>query len=137
MTLSDQIKRFFKAFAWTRVFLFRRLLQTLFIWRLRIKQPAMIELGIDTMVMDNDDAACRQDRLPQRGDDPESVQCLFGESSLAGVVQSMSNRTGYRIAGEKMHGEGKVGGEVRPKITVLGLCSSKIRAFMALLELSL
>lgn len=60
MASSHVIKRFFKAFAWTRVFLFRRLLQTLFIWRVRIKQPKVIELGIDTMVMDNDDAKCRE-----------------------------------------------------------------------------
>jgi hypothetical protein len=59
MASSDQMKRFFKAFSWTRVFLFRRLLQTLFIWRLIIKKPDVIELGIDTMVMDNDDAKCR------------------------------------------------------------------------------
>ena len=56
MASSHQAKRFFKAFAWTRVFLFRRLLQTLFLWRLQITRPEVIELGIDTMVMDNDDA---------------------------------------------------------------------------------
>jgi hypothetical protein len=59
MASSHQIKRFFKAFAWVRVFLFRRLLQKLFIWRLEISHPAVIELGIDTMVMNNDDALCR------------------------------------------------------------------------------
>ncbi|MGB5986876.1 MAG: IS1380 family transposase [Desulfobacterales bacterium] len=60
MVSSHRVKRFFKAFAWTRVFLFRRLLQTLFIWRLQIEQPNVVDLGIDTMVMDNDDAHCRQ-----------------------------------------------------------------------------
>ena len=64
MASSHQVKRFFQAFAWTRVFLFRRLLQTLFIWRLRIRQPDVIELGIDTMVMDNDDAECRHGVKP-------------------------------------------------------------------------
>ena len=47
-----------------RVFLFRRLLQTLFLWRLQITQPDLIELGIDTMVMDNDDALCRHGVKP-------------------------------------------------------------------------
>lgn len=56
---SHRAKRFFKAFFWTRVFLFRRLLQTLFIWRLRIEKPDVEDLGIDTMVMDNGDANCR------------------------------------------------------------------------------
>lgn len=64
MACSHRIKRFFNAFAWTRIFLFRRLLQALFIWRLKVKQPKLIELGIDTMVMDNDDAKCRQGVKP-------------------------------------------------------------------------
>jgi len=64
MASSHRIKRFFNAFAWTRVFLFRRLLQALFLWRLKIKQPELIELGIDTMVMDNDDAKCRHGVKP-------------------------------------------------------------------------
>jgi hypothetical protein len=62
MASSHQMKRFFNAFAWTRIFLFRRLLQTLFIWRLKIKQPEVIELGIDTMVID--DAQCRHGVKP-------------------------------------------------------------------------
>lgn len=61
---SHRIKRFFKAFAWTRIFLFRRLLHRLFIWRLKIQQPELIELGIDTMVMDNDDAHTRHGVKP-------------------------------------------------------------------------
>ena len=44
MASSHQMKRFFNAFAWTRVFLFRRLLQILFIWCLKINRPALIEL---------------------------------------------------------------------------------------------
>jgi hypothetical protein len=64
MASSHQIKRFFKTFAWTRIFLFRRMLQTLFIWRLQIEQPEVIELGIDTMVMDNDYAKCRHGVKP-------------------------------------------------------------------------
>ena len=64
MASSHQIKRFFQAFAWTRVFLFRRLLQTLFIWRLQVVRPEVVELGIDTMVMDNDDALCRHGVKP-------------------------------------------------------------------------
>ena len=64
MASSHRIKRFFSAFAWTRIFLFRKLLQRLFIWRLKIKQPDVIELGLDTMVMDNDDAKCRHGVKP-------------------------------------------------------------------------
>jgi len=64
MASSHRMKRFLNAFAWTRIFLFRRLLQTLFIWRLNNKKPHLIELGIDTMVMNNDDAKCRHGVKP-------------------------------------------------------------------------
>jgi hypothetical protein len=64
MASSHRVKRFFKAFAWTRIFLFRKLLQRLFIWRLNIEQPKVVEVGIDTMVMDNDDAKCRHGVKP-------------------------------------------------------------------------
>ena len=53
---SHSVKRFFKAFSWFRIWLFRGLLQQLFLWRLKLAQPKMVELGIDTMVMDNDEA---------------------------------------------------------------------------------
>ena len=36
------------------------MLQRLFIWRLSIEQPELIKLGIDTMVLDNDDALKRE-----------------------------------------------------------------------------
>ena len=60
MASSHQIKRVFKAFSFVRNYLFRRLLQSLFIWRLNITKPAVIMLDLDTMVMANDDALKRQ-----------------------------------------------------------------------------
>ena len=93
MASSDQIKRFFRAFAWTRVFLFRRLLQTLFIWRLRTTQPEVIELGIDTMVMDNDDAKCRHGVKPtykkKKGFQP--LQMNWGRFIVDAVFRSGTN----------------------------------------------
>ena len=35
-------------------------MHALFIWRLRVDKPSIIELGIDTMVMDNDGAKKRE-----------------------------------------------------------------------------
>jgi hypothetical protein len=61
---SHAVKRFFQAFSLPRIWLFRRLLQMLFIWRLRVVQPAVIELGIDTMVMNNDEATVRHGVQP-------------------------------------------------------------------------
>ena len=59
MASSHSVKRFFQAFSMQRIFLFRRLLLQLFLWRLRVTQPKIIELNIDTMVMDNDQAPKR------------------------------------------------------------------------------
>jgi hypothetical protein len=60
MASSDQIKRFFTAFSFVRNYIFRKLLQELFIWRLNIESPAVIMLDLDTMVMANDDALKRE-----------------------------------------------------------------------------
>lgn len=59
MVSSHQVKRFFKAFIWLCGGIFRKILKQMFIWRLRIDKPEKIELTIDTMVMDNDEAEKR------------------------------------------------------------------------------
>jgi len=56
---SHAVKRFFGAFSYQDV-LFRHLLQKIFMWRLKINRPAVIELGIDSMVLNNDDALQRE-----------------------------------------------------------------------------
>jgi hypothetical protein len=56
---SHAVKRFFGAFSWYRIWLFRYLLKHLFLWRLKIRQPKVIVLGMDTMVMDNNEAQKR------------------------------------------------------------------------------
>lgn len=60
MASSHAIKRFFGAFSWYRIWLFRPLLKQLFGWRLRVEQPEVIVLGIDTMPMDNGSAKKRE-----------------------------------------------------------------------------
>jgi len=61
---SHPVKRFFGWFSFVRDYLFRCLLQRLFIWRRRKTRPNVIELGIDTMVLENDDARKRQGVQP-------------------------------------------------------------------------
>jgi len=60
MASSHQIKRFFYGFSLGRIWLFRRLIQQVFLWRLRIRDPEVVILGMDTMVMDNEDAEKRE-----------------------------------------------------------------------------
>jgi hypothetical protein len=59
MASSHTIKRFFALFAWCHSGLFRKILNQLFVWRLKLSLPRLIVLMIDTMVMDNDEAQKR------------------------------------------------------------------------------
>jgi hypothetical protein len=61
---SHAVKRFFKAFSLPLVHAFRKLLRHLFVWRLRITQPAVVVLGLDTVVLNNDDALKRHGVKP-------------------------------------------------------------------------
>jgi hypothetical protein len=61
---THQVKRFFRAFSFARNFLFRRVLQWFFLWRLKIRRPAAVLLNLDTMVMNNDDALVREGVQP-------------------------------------------------------------------------
>ena len=60
MASSHQIKRFFYAFSLGRLWLFRGLIQQLFLWRLKLTNPEVVVLGMDTMVMDNHGAKKRE-----------------------------------------------------------------------------
>ena len=62
MASSHQIKRFFRKFMLNNIGnnIYRKILHKLFLWRLRIEKPKVIILGIDTMVMNNDDAKKRE-----------------------------------------------------------------------------
>jgi hypothetical protein len=64
MLSSHAVKRFLGAFRMWRIWLFRRLLQHLFLWRRRIQKPKLVLLGLDTMVMDNDEAYQREGVAP-------------------------------------------------------------------------
>jgi len=60
MASSHQIKRYFGKLSCITDIVFNKILNELFIWRLCISRPQVIELGIDTMVMDNDYAVKRE-----------------------------------------------------------------------------
>jgi hypothetical protein len=123
MASSHQIKRFYKSFAWMRIFLFRRLLQTLFIWRLTIKKPALIELGIDTMVMDNDDAKCRHGVKPtykkKKGFQP--LQMNWGKLIVDAVFRSGDKHSNHGDTVEKMiaHMVAKIRKQYRKDVAII------------------
>jgi len=45
MLSSHAVKRFFGAFSWYRIWLFRALLKQLFLWRLKIQKPKVVVLA--------------------------------------------------------------------------------------------
>ncbi|MCP4752741.1 MAG: IS1380 family transposase, partial [Proteobacteria bacterium] len=64
MASSHAVKRFFALFGWWMSPIFRWILKRMFIWRLNIEKPDEIELYIDVMVIDNDDASKRHGVQP-------------------------------------------------------------------------
>ena len=60
MASSHTMKRFFGAFRGPQNWGFRRVLQQLFLWMLKRQAPDVVTLGIDAMVMDNDEAKQRE-----------------------------------------------------------------------------
>ena len=60
MASSHQMKRFFSKFSIVSDGVYNKILHELFIWKLKLSKPKIIVLGIDTMVMDNNDAKKRE-----------------------------------------------------------------------------
>jgi len=104
MMSSHSIKRFFTGFSWSRIWLFRRLLQALFIWRVELEKPDVIELGIDTMVMDNDEAEAREGVEPtyknKKGFQP--LQMTWGRFIVDAVFRGGSKHSNHGDTVEKM-----------------------------------
>ncbi len=61
---QDAVKRMFKKFRNSHEFKFREVLAGLFLRRLKSVAPKVVILGVDSMVMDNDDAGCRMGVKP-------------------------------------------------------------------------
>jgi hypothetical protein len=97
MASSHMIKRFFGAFRGPQTWLFRRVLQQLFLWRVKLAQPAVIVLGIDTMVMDNDEAEQRHGVQPTyknvKGFQP--LQITWGRFLVDAVFRGGKKHSNY------------------------------------------
>lgn len=60
MLSSHSVKRFLSSFKISHALQLRKILHILFVWQLKKERPERIILGIDTMVMNNDDALQRE-----------------------------------------------------------------------------
>jgi hypothetical protein len=64
MVSSHAVKRFFTALLLPWAVVFRKVLRQLFLWRLQTVKPLMMIIGLDTMVMANDEAEKRHGVKP-------------------------------------------------------------------------
>ena len=100
---SHAVKRFFGKFL-VRGYLFRHLLRMLFIWRLKKSSPGVIELGLDSMVLENDDAPKRQGVQPTykkvKGFHP--LQMNWGRYMVDAVFRGGSKHSNHGKTVEKM-----------------------------------
>lgn len=107
MLSSHAVKRFFASMSIVRVWLFRKVLHQLFLWRLHIEKPQVIKLGIDTMVLNNDEAKKREGVEPTykkvKGFQP--LQLFWGRYLVDaifrnGKAHSNHGNHAYRIVAE-------------------------------------
>ncbi len=83
---------------------FGKVLQHLFIWRLKIEKPSIIILGIDTMVMDNDDAKCRHGVEPtyKKKNGFQPLQMNWGPYFIDAVFRGGSKHSNHGDTVQKM-----------------------------------
>ena len=104
MLSSHAVKRFFMAMLISWSFMFRKVLQKLFLWRLSTAKPVLILLGLDTMVMDNDEADKRHGVKPTykkvKGFQP--LQLTWGRFIIDAIFRSGDKHSNHSNDAEKM-----------------------------------
>jgi len=101
---SHAVKRFFRSIGFGRIWLLRKLLQELFIWRLCLAGPKVVILDLDVMVMDNDDAEKREGVSPTykkvKGFAP--LQMVWGRIIVDAVFRAGHHHSNHKDSTEKM-----------------------------------
>jgi hypothetical protein len=101
---SHAVKRFFGSIGWGRIWLLRKLLQELFIWRLRLERPQLVILDLDVMVMDNDEANVREGVTPTykkvKGFAP--LQMVWGRIVVDAVLRAGHHHSNHKDTTERM-----------------------------------
>lgn len=104
MASSHMMKRFLYAFDRDHGEDFRELLQQLFVWRLQLEDPDVLVFGIDTMVMDNDEAEKREGVEPTykkvKGFQP--LQITWGPFIVDAMFRSGSKHSNHGDAAPRM-----------------------------------
>ncbi len=101
---SHSMKRFFGVITWGRIWLLRKLLQELFIWRLCLTRPKVVILDLDVMVMDNDEAEAREGVTPTykkvKGFAP--LQMVWGRVVVDAVLRAGHHHSNHKDTTLKM-----------------------------------
>ena len=104
MLSSHAVKRFFGAMLLPWAFMFRKVLRKLFLWRLQMVKPLMIIIGLDTMVMDNDEAEKRHGVKPtykkEKGFQP--IQMTWGRFIIDAIFRSGDKHSNHGDDAAKM-----------------------------------
>jgi hypothetical protein len=104
MLSSHAVKRFFKAMLLPWAFMFRKVLRKLFLWRLQMVKPLMIIIGLDTMVMANDEAEKRHGVKPtykkEKGFQP--IQMTWGRFIIDAIFRSGDKHSNHGEDAAKM-----------------------------------
>lgn len=101
---SHSVKRFFGAIGWGRIWLLRKLLQELFIWRLRIEKPSVVMLDLDVMIMDNDEADAREGvtRTYKRVKGFAPLQMVWNRVVVDAVLRAGHHHSNHKDTTKKM-----------------------------------
>jgi len=104
MLSSHAVKRFFVAIWLPWTCFFRKVLQKLFLWRLLMVKPEVIELGLDTMVMDNDEAEKRHGVKPtyKKAKGFQPLQMTWGRFIIDAIFRSGNKHSNHSDDVEKM-----------------------------------
>jgi hypothetical protein len=101
---SHAVKRFFGSITCGRIWLLRKVLQEIFIWRLCLEKPEVMILDLDVMVLDNDDALKREGVTPTykkvKGFAP--LQMVYGRSIIDAVFRAGHRHSNHKDSTEKM-----------------------------------
>ena len=101
---SHAVKRFIRSIGFGRIWLLRRLLQELFIWRLCLAKPKVVILDLDVMVMDNEDADKREGVSPTykkvKGFAP--LQMVWNRIIVDAVFRAGRHHSNHKDSTEKM-----------------------------------
>lgn len=123
MLSSHAVKRFFNSFWWPRIYLFRRLLQKLFVWRLNLAKPSAVVLGIDVMVMDNDEARKRHGVRPtyKRVKGFAPLQMTWERFIVDAVFRSGDKHSNHSDTAQKMveHVVGQIRKHYRQEVPIV------------------